>query len=135
MCSAERMSQLSITDSKVKWPLRFPFSYPISQRFNHLCNQSSHHKRYRRYLFTSIGKPLCYCKLTPELSAKEMGHKGKSMMRALYILRSNNEKINSVALAVIELCFPEGIRQAVIQPVEISIQYIILILWQPIGNI
>ena len=58
---------------------------------------------------------------------KEMEHKGgqsKSMMRALYVLRMskgtsrdeatlNSEKIKPIALAVIELCLPEGIRQAV----------------------
>ena len=53
---------------------------------------------------------------------KEMGHKGKSMMRALYILRYaeimswdepmlNCEKIKPVALAVTKLHLPEGIRQ------------------------
>ena len=51
---------------------------------------------------------------------------GKSMKNALYVLRyakgtfqaeatSNTEKIKPVAIAVIELYLPEGIRQSVIQ--------------------
>ena len=34
----------------------------------------------------------------------------------------NSEKINPVALAIIELCFSEGISQAVSQSVENSIK-------------
>ena len=53
---------------------------------------------------------------------RHKGDKGKSMMRALYVLRYakrhsqdeatlNSEKIKPIALAVVKLCLPEG-RQA-----------------------
>ena len=49
--SSEHVPQLSITDSKVKWPLHFAFSYvqPVSND-EHLekclCNQSTYHGKY-----------------------------------------------------------------------------------------
>ena len=44
--------------------------------------------------------------------------KGKTRDEAM----SNSEKIKPIALAIIELCFSEGIRQAVSQSVENSIE-------------
>ena len=67
----KRMSQLSITDSKVKWPLRFVFSYvrPVtalqiknSRRNASAINPVTMENTDDSHLHT--GKPLNYCKST-----------------------------------------------------------------------
>ena len=82
--STERAPQQSITDSKVKWPLCFAFSYvqPISQHTNEeqqekcLCNQFSHHGKHRRFHLQTYGSHHSTMNCTLGCQQKETEHKG-----------------------------------------------------------
>ena len=83
-------------------------------RLQTYCREAMHRTTTNRHLWLSAKR---------KWDTKE--DKGKSMMHVLYILRYakgmswdeatlNSKKIKSIALAIIELHFPEGIRQAVL---------------------
>jgi len=86
----------------------------------HLCNKSSHYEKYGRFKGSHhVQSPNYWTPFTvskDEWNTKE--DTGKSLKNALHLLRyakrhleatSDSEKIKLVALAVIELCWSEGI--------------------------
>jgi len=113
------------------WSIHYP---PLSAMFdslhsstnqelfeNHLCNKSSHYEKYKQFLITQR-KPLCATtKLMPftvskdECNTKEdTGKFLKNTLHVLshakrYLLGWSDVKSRQVALAVIELCWSEGI--------------------------
>ena len=96
----------------------------------HFCNQNIHYEKYGQFLLhegnpshTTI-KSILFAVSKDEWDTKE--DTGESMKSALYVrgmpkftsrakTMSNSEKIKPVALAIIELCLSEGIRQSVSQ--------------------
>ena len=93
--------QLSVTASKVQQPLRFAFSYvqPVTKRHKRRtvlesCLQSIQSPRKIRTILTNVlwgSHALRYHESTPWAVSKKKWDtkedKGKSMMRALYVLR------------------------------------------------
>ena len=95
----------------------------------HLCNRSSHYDKYRRFPLQrkpsrATAKLTLFAVSKDEWDTKE--DTGKSMKNALYVLwyakrakvTLNSEKINLVALAIIELRLSEGISQLLCQSVS-----------------
>ena len=75
MFSTECMSQLSITDSKVKWPLRFAFSYALQTK-NNRRSSSAINPVTTENTFTNVETIKLPCIDTLGCQQKEMGHKG-----------------------------------------------------------
>ena len=129
MFSSERASQLSITDSKAKWPLcivfshvqliiqcykqrtvlEVPLQYPHKIRVISVYKHGNHTSRYHESTPWTVSKKKWDTKVD----------KGKSMMHTLYVLwyakrhvsgQSDIEqrKIKHIALAIIELRLPDS---------------------------
>ena len=97
----------------------------------HLCNQSSHYRKYRQLANTATGKP--HHAITNQhlvLSVKRTGmqRRTKASPRYMYWMycswrkgtprdevMPNSEEIMPVALSIVELCLAGGISQLVSQ--------------------
>ena len=96
MFSSECAPQLSIAGSKVKWPLRFAFSYvqPITQCYKQRTVPEIPLQSTTENIDNSClqmeSHILCFCESTPwAVSRKKRDtneDKAKSMMHALYVL-------------------------------------------------